>query len=686
MKLLTAGGERAEVELVAAEVLALLRSGSEPGNVAVVYRDPSAYASVVGQVFDAYGIPFSLERRLPLRHTAVGRGVLALLRCALLDGSDADLLAYLRTPGKLHNQALADRLETRVRQDGAETAARARELWEEREWPLDEIDSLVAAAAVGPAKLIAELRFQLERLFSAPYRRQAHVLEGVEREDARAFEAAASALDELRDLLATGPAAALDARRLHDTLAELRVRLGERPQPDRVLVATPEQIRARRFEAVFVCGLQEGEFPRGRRPEPFLPDDDRRAIAKASGLVLPVREDELERERYLFYVCASRAERALFLSTRFSDEEGNPQPGSFFLEDAKDLFMEIEPRRRSLSHVVWDPGDAPTEVEWERAVAAIGPRVARRGARRPARFARARAPGRPGRLLGQRARDLRGLPGEVARGPAAVPRGARAGSRADGSRPLRARGAGAHAAAVARAHGRPARDAREPARGRADPARGAARAAVVVQALPEADARARGGAAARVRPAALPAPRGRARRAVRAGGARARLRHAGVVAAGARVRGRADQRAGRDRPGGHLGRPRARARLQERPLRLPGGRVGGQAPAAGRGLHDRRARAARAAAGGRRLRAAGGHRAAAARAPVARTSTSSSAPTSTTTTSATRPAWTSSSSRWGARSATWCSASRTGEVRPCPESCKWSGKGCEYPAICRHEQ
>ncbi len=29
---------------------------------------------------------------------------------------------------------------------------------------------------------------------------------------------------------------------------------------------------------------------------------------------------------------------------------------------------------------------------------------------------------------------------------------------------------------------------------------------------------------------------------------------------------------------------------------------------------------------------------------------------------------------------------RAGDVRPCPESCKWSGKGCEYPAICRHEQ
>ena len=211
-----------------------------------------------------------------------------------------------------------------MRQDGAETAARARELWEERRWPLEEIDRLAAAAADGPGRLIGELRFQIERLFSAPYVRQAHVLDAAEKEDARAFEAAVSALDQLGDLRRAGLAKGLDARRLHDTLAELPVRLGERTQPDRVLVATPEQIRARRFEAVFVCGLQEGEFPRGRRPEPFLPDEDRRAIAKASGLVLPVREDELERERYLFYVCASRAERAAFLSSRFSDEEGNP--------------------------------------------------------------------------------------------------------------------------------------------------------------------------------------------------------------------------------------------------------------------------------------------------------------------------------------------------------------------------
>ncbi|HXD59732.1 MAG TPA: hypothetical protein VN606_17535, partial [Thermoleophilaceae bacterium] len=240
VRLLAAGGQRAEVELVASEVLALLRSGTEPGDVAVVYRDPAAYASLVGQVFDAYGIPFALSRELPFGHTSVGRGLLALLRCALLDGSEADLLAYLRTPGKLENQALADRLEAEVRQDGAETAERARELWELRRWPLEEIDALRAAAKDGPGRLLRELRFQLERLFSAPYVRQARLLDGAEREDARAFEAAASALEQLR-----GFAGDLDAAHLHDTLAGLGVWLGERAQPDRVLVARPEHVRAR---------------------------------------------------------------------------------------------------------------------------------------------------------------------------------------------------------------------------------------------------------------------------------------------------------------------------------------------------------------------------------------------------------------------------------------------------------
>ncbi len=366
----SAGGERAECELAAARVLELLREGVPPGEIAVVYRRPARLASLLEQVFGAYGIPYSIDRQIPLGHTGLGRGLLALIRCALLDGSAADLLAYLRTPGLLRVPGLADRLEAGVRREGAYSAAQARALWERDQWALDELDRLREARDEG--ELLSELESRLERLFSRPRERQAAVLDGAELEDARAYTAAGAALAALRALPGRPP----EPQRVLRVLEELRVPVGESPQPDRVHVASPEAIRARRFQAVLVCGLQEGEFPRGASPEPFLADEDRREIARASGLVLPVREDRLDRDRYLFYVCASRAERVLVLSSRSSDEEGNPEAESFFVADVRELLTEneAEVRRRSLSDVTWTPEEAPTAAEWDRALAASGPR------------------------------------------------------------------------------------------------------------------------------------------------------------------------------------------------------------------------------------------------------------------------------------------------------------------------
>ena len=377
IELHSAGGERAEVELAAARVLELLRAGVAPGDVALVLRSPGRYSSLLEQVLGAYGIPYSIDRSVPFGHTAIGRGLLALVRAALLGGSSHDLLAYLRTPGLLRVPGLADRLEAAVRTEGAHTAREARALWEREHWKLDELDRLADARDAGA--LLEELERRLERLFAAPHRREAPVLAGPELAEARALKAGAAALAELREVVRATPGRRLDAARIARVLDELEVRVGETPQPDRVQVATPEAIRARRFEVVVVCGLQEGEFPRSAAPEPFLSDDDRRAIASAAGLVLPVRADRLERERYLFYVCASRAERLLVLSSRSSDEEGAPQARSFFVDDLLDL-LEPRPRarERSLADVTWTPDAAPTAAEWDRALAAAGPRVEER--------------------------------------------------------------------------------------------------------------------------------------------------------------------------------------------------------------------------------------------------------------------------------------------------------------------
>jgi len=369
----TAGGARAEVELAAKRVLDLLRGGVSPGEVAVIFRDPGAYSSLVEQVFGAYGVPYSIDRSVSFAHTGLGRGLVALVRCTDPGGSADDLLAYLRTPGLLDQPALADRLESAVRRQGAHDAARARGVWEREHWGITDLERL--SHARGVAEFLRELEAILARMFAAPYKRRAPVLAGPELDDPRVFAAGQRALAELRALVESGAAPGVDHARVKELLVGLRVHVGENPQPDRVQVARPEAVRARRFTAVLILGLQEGEFPGGSRPDPFLPDDTRRAVAMASGLSLPLREDRLDRERYLFYVCASRAERLLVLSSRTSDEDGTPEAPSFFVDDVGELLEGLgEPVARSLGQVTWDPAEAPTAAEWDRALAARGPR------------------------------------------------------------------------------------------------------------------------------------------------------------------------------------------------------------------------------------------------------------------------------------------------------------------------
>ena len=372
-----AGGERAEVELAGAEVLSALRDGTRPGDIAVIVRDPAGSATLIEEVLDSFEIPFSLERPQPLGHTALGRGLVSLLRCAAGTGTPGDLVTYLRTPGRLRSPHLVDEFEARLRRRAIEDASAARRLWEEARWPLEEIDR-IAASAGGPA-LLEELDGRLERLFAGPYARRAHLLAGPEREDAAVLRAARAALADLADLAGAGLGPPLEPNALADLLAEVPVPLGEAPAPDRVRVAAPEAVRARRYSTVVVLGLQEGEFPRRPASEPFLSDELRREVAMVSGLSLPVREDELDRERYLFYACVSRAERRLVLSSRVTDEEGRAEAPSFFLEDVQDVFapgsLDAAVARRPLGDVVWPPETAPSPDERERALAARGPRA-----------------------------------------------------------------------------------------------------------------------------------------------------------------------------------------------------------------------------------------------------------------------------------------------------------------------
>ncbi|HYI20881.1 MAG TPA: hypothetical protein VD836_19345, partial [Solirubrobacteraceae bacterium] len=286
IRLLEAGGERAEAELVGAEVLELMRKGIEPRDIAVLLRGDAATTALVAQVLEGYGIPVTHDHRVPFRRTRLGAGVLAAVRASLPDGSASDLLTWLRTPGRLADPAAADRLEAWIRRRELRTAARARRAWEEELGgePLSALDVLAAAAAEGAPALLEAIEAETHAIWTAPHRRRGEALTGEDRADARVAADLRSAAGELRQLAAADEALLGAAPDVLEALGGARVRepLGADATAG-VLLADPLAIRARRFRAVFVCGLQDGELPQRPTPEPFLSDDDRRALAAATG-------------------------------------------------------------------------------------------------------------------------------------------------------------------------------------------------------------------------------------------------------------------------------------------------------------------------------------------------------------------------------------------------------------------
>jgi ATP-dependent helicase/DNAse subunit B len=364
IELLEGGGERAELELVAGEVRRLLRDeGVAPDEIAVVLRTVDDVAPLVAQVFAAHGIPVAIDRRVAFARVPIGRALLGFLRAALLDGSAADLLAWLRAPGVIRRAGALDALEREIRRTGARTAAEARSLWEDGGFTLHELDRVRSAAGRGGRALCDAAADELMRLLALPHRvpgdpphGTAPILTADEAVDAAACRAARRTLDELAALSDRHPGLTPAPAELVRELEEVQVRATGVAAPGLVAVTDPLTIRARRVRVLFACRLQEGIFPRTVRPPALLDDEDRRALARASGLVLPRRDDELAAERHLFYAVASRPEERLVLSWHLADDDGQPAVRSFLVDEVLGLFGDdpaARVRQRELGAVGW---------------------------------------------------------------------------------------------------------------------------------------------------------------------------------------------------------------------------------------------------------------------------------------------------------------------------------------------
>jgi ATP-dependent helicase/nuclease subunit B len=361
-------GSRGTVELVAQEVLTLARGGMSPEAIGLVVPAHERIRGALETVLGSFGIPYAIDGELRLTQTPLVNALAALLRFAWGGGTRGDLFRFLRSPFSGLERRSVDFVEGRLRGRAIQAPER---VVEEAERMRDGA-ALPALAelreAADPVEAVRELA---ERMVRNAYGLERPPADPASRVDLRAYETLRRLLAELASWHElTGELSR------EDVLAAVeRAQLPRRTGDDAGRVAVVDLLRARtrRFEAVFVLGLEEGSLPRREAGSPFLDEETRRGLDERGARL--TKPDRVERDRYLFYTACTRASERLYLVREAADDDGSPREASPFWHEVEAVFDADDvrrwTRRRPLSALTWPLEEAPTERERLRALAEL---------------------------------------------------------------------------------------------------------------------------------------------------------------------------------------------------------------------------------------------------------------------------------------------------------------------------
>lgn len=368
VRLSYAEGPEAEAVRIAHEVRRLVMEDKvNYSDIAVVFRDCESHSPFIREAFAQAEIPADYDIRVPFGSVPFGRAFLGLFSFAL-QGDRPGLLSFLRTRFSGVDRDQLSLAEAKWRRGGALSfsglAAAASALGES---PRHKIEAALRCAGRDvEADTVGAWHELADELLSAGYGRGGRPLSGTYESDAWAHAAVTEALSDVVALknLALAP------KDLIDALADRKLAPSELEREGRVQVTAVTRIRARRFRALVLGGLNASEFP-ARPSEEMLPQGEVAHVLSTfggqgqQGLGAPY-------ERLLFYQTITRPTDHLVLSACTTDADGEPVPLSPLLEEVLDFYRDgdrvrLEPILRGAVEIP-RPGEATTQRDELRAL------------------------------------------------------------------------------------------------------------------------------------------------------------------------------------------------------------------------------------------------------------------------------------------------------------------------------
>ena len=363
-----ANNQYTEIEHIAAEIVKLVRNENyRYKDISVITKNLNLYSSLIKVIFDNYNIPVFIDEKKELSENILVKFLIAVLEICNKNWSYEAVFNYLKTGFVKIDKEEIFKLENYCIRWGIKGNKWYKEDWnyvgkdeytEEELARLNELRRMIVTpirklqekarkdnSFINLTKILCEFleEMKIEEVITSK-------IEKLEEkgfiEIANEYESSFKVLIELFDeiVLVFGE----EKTNFDKYMSILKIGLkntglGKIPATqDQVIVGDVSRSRSHKVRAVFIIGINDGEFPSIYKDEGFFNDKDREYL-KAQGFDLANGSlENLYAENFNIYKAFTIAEEKLFLSYASSDNEGRTLRPSILITKLKKIYPKLK--------------------------------------------------------------------------------------------------------------------------------------------------------------------------------------------------------------------------------------------------------------------------------------------------------------------------------------------------------
>jgi ATP-dependent helicase/nuclease subunit B len=361
-----------EVDAVARRIRALWREGVRFREIGVLTRDIDAYQPLIDSSFREHGVTYFVDRRRSAIHHPLLQFVRSFLQIGRYDWPNEPVIALLKTGLAGVTPDEADAVENYVEQHRIRGVAwESAEPWTYRRKLTLEVDdatvdessqsvddarrrvvdllrpsiTLIRVEKTLTVREFAKVLFAVLDRFQIPETLATWASRSDEdaAEHGQVWAEFVDLCEQMVDLLGDERMSLADFIDVLESGLERFDLALTPPTVDQVLVGQVDRTRCPEVKAVFVLGLNDGEFPRVAREPSVLTDTERREMRRRHVELDPNRRGRLRDEDLLGYVAFTRASQRFIASRPRNDDNGRATNPSRYWRRLLAMFMNVEP-------------------------------------------------------------------------------------------------------------------------------------------------------------------------------------------------------------------------------------------------------------------------------------------------------------------------------------------------------